>query len=251
MPLSGIKPWTWFRKNCGLSCLILLFQTIDFFRQELEHIENEQPLTENIDTLLQKVNRLIDQIHSGGQQPEQLPPPQPPLLPQTLRRPPSSPGPDSPMCLQVFFDEGCGMENLRAFMLVSSVKDLCAEGDFTYEPQGVDSDPATADQIVESGFLLFFRNQADRDAAIHAVTASGSVRSYQAVDQPAPQSEPQPAAEPAPSPRPPTSRSGGGAKLRPPQSAPAQAPAASAPKKALLRSAEGRTTTRRASSAST
>ena len=29
----------------------LLFQTIDFFRQELEHIENEQPLTEDIDTL--------------------------------------------------------------------------------------------------------------------------------------------------------------------------------------------------------
>ena len=192
----------------------LLFQTIDFFRQELEHIENEQPLTEDIDTLLQKVNRLIDQIHSGGQaQPEQAP-----------AAAAAAPAPDAaapsivtragfPYVLQIFFDEGCGMENLRAYMLVSSVKDLCAEGDFTYEPQGVDSDPATADQIVESGFLLFFRNQADRDAAVHAVTASGSVRSYQAIDQPAP--EPQPAAEPAP------------------------APAASAPKKAAPQKAEG------------
>ncbi len=171
----------------------LLFQTIDFFRQELEHIENEQPLTENIDTLLQKVNRLIDQINAGGQpQPEQTSAPQ-----TTQTAPEDQPaaaqgGSGFPYGLRVFFDEGCGMENLRAFMLVSSVKDLCAEGDFTYEPQGVDSDPATADQIVESGFLLSFRNQSDRDAAIHAVTASGSVRSYQAEDKPVQPTAPAP-----------------------------------------------------------
>ena len=45
----------------------LLFQAIDFFRGELEHIENEQPLTENIDILLGKINRLIDEIRTGGQ----------------------------------------------------------------------------------------------------------------------------------------------------------------------------------------
>lgn len=42
----------------------LLFQTIDFFRQEIDHIENGQPLTENIDSLLQKVNTLIQQIQN-------------------------------------------------------------------------------------------------------------------------------------------------------------------------------------------
>ena len=213
----------------------LLFQTIDFFRQELEHIENEQPLTEDIDTLLQKVNRLIDQIHSGGQaQPEQAPaaaatPEAQATAPETQAAAPATATRDGfPYVLQVFFDEGCGMENLRAYMLVSSVKDLCAESDFTYEPQGVDSDPATADQIVESGFLLFFRNQADRDAAIHAVTASGSVRSYQAIDQPAP--APQPAAEPAPAP---AAKETPAAKAQPAasQSAPAKAPAQSAPAK--------------------
>ena len=172
----------------------LLFQTIDFFRQELEHIENEQPLTENIDTLLQKVNRLIDQIRSGGQpqadQPEQA---------QTASPAAASSHSGFPYGLKLFFDEGCGMENLRAFMLVSSVRDLCFDGDFTYEPQGVDSDPSTADQIVESGFLLCFRNQRDRDAAIQAVTATGSVRSYQTMDMPDAQEK---AAEPAAAPQP-------------------------------------------------
>ncbi|WP_294551534.1 chemotaxis protein CheA [uncultured Pseudoflavonifractor sp.] len=169
----------------------LLFQTIDFFRQELEHIENDQPLTENIDTLLQKINRVIDEINSGGRaQPQAGPADASGAASGAASVPGHS---DFPFGLQVFFDEGCGMENLRAYMLVSSIREICAETDFTYEPQGVDSDPATADEIIESGFHLFFRSQADRDAAIQAVTASGTVRSYQAVDQPAPAPAPAPA----------------------------------------------------------
>ena len=35
-----------------------------------------------------------------------------------------------PYGLRVFFDEGCGMENLRAFMLVTSVQGFCADADF-------------------------------------------------------------------------------------------------------------------------
>ncbi|WP_394959192.1 chemotaxis protein CheW [Candidatus Allofournierella merdavium] len=196
----------------------LLFQTIDFFRGELEHIENEQPLTEDIDTLLQKVNRLIDQIRSGGQ-PEQAPaapaagdaaapkadaaPAQQPAAQPAAAAPAGGPS-GFPYGLQVFFDEGCGMENLRALMLVNSVKEICSEEDFTYEPQGVESNPSTADQIIESGFLIFFREQAQRDNAIHAVTSSGSVRSYQAIDRPAAEAAPAasaPAAAPAAAPK--------------------------------------------------
>ena len=78
----------------------LLFQTIDFFRQELEHIENEQPLTENIDTLLQKVNRLIEQIRSGGQQP-----PEEAAAQGEAAASAGSGQSEFPYGLQVFFDE--------------------------------------------------------------------------------------------------------------------------------------------------
>lgn len=214
----------------------LLFQTIDFFRGELEHIENEQPLTENIDTLLQKVNRLIEQINSGGQAPEAA---QQAASEAAAGAAPSAPG--FPYGLQVFFDEGCGMENLRAYMLVNSIKELCAESDFTYEPQGVDSDPATADQIVESGFMLYFRNQDDRESAIHAVTGAGAVRAYQSVDQPAAPAEPaepapQPAAEPAPAPAP---QAAAAAPAPAPTPAPAPAPAPQATPSPVSQKSEG------------
>lgn len=172
----------------------LLFQAIDFFRGELERIENSQPLTENIDLLLQKVNRLIDQIQNGGTGTD--------TAGSAEGQPAAAAGAvpaGFPFGLKVFFDEGCGMENLRAYMLLNSIHEFCSETDMTYEPQGVESDPATADQIVESGFLLYFRNQADRDNAIQAVTGSGVVHSYQTIDEaPSAPAPAEPASAPAP-----------------------------------------------------
>ena len=57
--------------------------------------------------------------------------------------------------VHVFFDEGSGMENLRAFMLVNSVKDYSS--DFVYTPENVENDPSTSDIIADQGFLLWFR----------------------------------------------------------------------------------------------
>ena len=173
----------------------LLFQTIDFFRQEIEHIQNGEALTDNIDTLLEKINSFIAQINGTA--------------PAAAKEPDSSnssePAVDAtphgfPYGLRVFFDEGCGMENLRAFMLVTSIHDICPEEDFTFEPADVEHNAASSAQVAQSGFTMYFRNQADRDNAIHSVTGIGSVRNYQTMD---PASQPAPAAEqPAPAPAP-------------------------------------------------
>ncbi len=160
----------------------LLFQTIDFFRQEIDHIENGQPLTENIDNLVQKVNSIIDQIQNTNS-------PQPsaePAAEETSAANDSEiPGiPGFPYSVQIFFDEGCGMENVRALILVSTIRDMCNESDFKFFPPDVDTNPLTAGQIIDSGFLLHFKNKEDRDNAIHAITGAGSVRTYQAIDHP-------------------------------------------------------------------
>lgn len=168
----------------------LLFQTIDFFRQEIDHIENGQSLTDDIDTLLQKINSFITQIQGGGDEAQA----------DASSVAPSASG-AFPYVLQIFFDEGCGMENLRAFMLVTSIKDICAEEEFSYYPADVEHDASTAAQIIESGFRLSFAKASDRDNAIHVVTDMGFVRTYQVIDEsPETEAEPQPAPEPAPQP---------------------------------------------------
>ena len=187
----------------------LLFQTIDFFRQEIDHIQNGEALTDNIDTLLEKINSFIAQINGTA--------------PAAAKEPADSSEPAAdvaphgfPYGLRVFFDEGCGMENLRAFMLVTSIHDICSEEDFTFEPADVEHNAASSALVAQSGFTMHFRNQADRDNAIHSVTGIGSVRNYQTMD---PASQPAPAAEePAPAPAPAAA----------PQAAPASSASASA-----------------------
>ncbi len=164
----------------------MLFNSVDYFRTELEKIENEQPLEKNIDGLMNSINDLIEKIsvqHNDTSSEE-------PQAAQTDSEEKNSNGygnnPEYPYELVVFYDEGCGMENLRSLMLVSSVSDFCGESYFLYKPQDIENDPSTAEQIIENGFLLMFKNSEDRDKAIHVVRTAGSVKSYQPHDYVAP-----------------------------------------------------------------
>ena len=103
----------------------MLFQAVDFFRGEIEKVENEEPLSDSIDSIVDKINSLIDKIQ-GNAQPEEAPkaaggqeaaPP-----PQAAPPAPAAPDQAYPFGIHVFFDEGSGMENLRAFMLLTDRK---------------------------------------------------------------------------------------------------------------------------------
>lgn len=74
------------------------------------------------------------------------------------------------------------MENLRAMMLVNAVKDFVEESQFDFYPADLKLNPDTAPFIVENGFYLRFRSDAEREKALPAVRDSGSVRSYQKAD---------------------------------------------------------------------
>lgn len=173
----------------------VMFQAVDYFRGEMEKVETGTPLEKNIDSFLANVNSLIAKI-KGEQPPESV------LSSSEQESRGAVPSPSTkhaqwedagnaefPYELRVFFDEGCGMENLRAFMLVSSVRDFCAESDFLFDPPGIENDASTAEQVIEHGFLLMFKHAEDREKAIPSVRSAGSVRSYQPHDN-LPQQEP-------------------------------------------------------------
>ena len=182
----------------------LMFQSIDYFRSEMEKVEAGQPLDKNIDTFLENVNSLISKI-KGENPPEaaaSVPTPAPAVSSSESSTPTKTAGgnPDFPYELHVFFDEGCGMENLRAYMLVVSIQDFCAEADFLFEPAAVENDASTAEQVIRDGFLLMFKHAEDREKAIPVVRGAGSVRSYQPHDYHpvlAPTSAPAPETSPA------------------------------------------------------
>ena len=182
----------------------MLFQAVDFFRGEIEKVENGEPLSQSIDHIVNKINSLIDKIQGNPGGAEAEAPAEPASAP-AAPEPASAAGidavnPDYLFGIHVFFDEGSGMENLRAFMLINCVKDYC--GDFVCSPDNVESDPSTADIIADHGFLVWFRTAEERDSAISGVKNAGSVREYQPVDakQKAAPAHDAPKAEQAPAP---------------------------------------------------
>ncbi len=199
----------------------VMLHAVDYFREEMEKVEAEQPLNEDVDSFLGNINSLIAKIK--GEEIPAEPAPKAPAAPAPAPEAPAAPAPaqttegsaDFPYGLRVFFDEGCGMENLRAFMLVTSVQGFCADADFTYQPAGVESDSSLSEVVIEHGFLLQFRSEEDRARAVPIVMTAGSVHSYEEqnyVPAPPPAAEPAPAQESAPA----------------AQKAPAAAPAAQA-----------------------
>jgi len=182
----------------------IMFQAIDFFRSEVEKVENGEPLSESIDSFVSKINSLIDKIQGGpGEEAapaaqEETPSEQPAEPPADHpAAPPAGAVPKDPAyCfgVQVHFEEGSGMESLRAFMLTTSVRDSVS--DFLFSPENVETDSSTSEIIIEQGFYLWFRTAEERDGAVPAITNAGSVREYTTIDLPAP-SAPAPEAPPA------------------------------------------------------
>ncbi|BAL01182.1 chemotaxis protein CheA [Oscillibacter valericigenes Sjm18-20] len=165
----------------------MMFMAIDFFRGEVEKVQNGQPLSNDIDKLLEKINSLITKIQGDADGTAgTAPAASVPAAPAAVAPAPAAPADGGfSYGLRVFFDEGVGMENLRAFMLVTEFCGICGEENFTFFPEDVETNPATIETIVSQGFVLSFRKEMDRAGAIQVVSGSGSVRGYQTFDGPA------------------------------------------------------------------
>ena len=95
---------------------------------------------------------------------------------------------DSPYYLKLKFEEGIGMENLRAFMVANSLQE---EGlAFKYFPEDIETNPDTAEVIAHEGFLLAFKEKADAGKAVLLTREMGNISDFELIEN-----EPQPAPE--------------------------------------------------------
>lgn len=174
----------------------VVFQSIDYFRGEVEKVESGDPLDKDIDSFMSNINTLIAKIK--GEEPPAPAPAAPAVQPAAPTPDLPAGSSDFPYALRVTFDQGCGMESLRAFMLVTSVKDVCGESEFCFDPANVENDPSTSEAIIDHGFLMMFKSAQNRDSAISVVKDAGSVQEYQSYDCPPPASKPEAAPAAAP-----------------------------------------------------
>ncbi len=169
----------------------LMFQSTDALRIEVEKIENDEPLSTNIDPIIANINSFLEKIsskgdNSSGDSPvEQVASPASPAadkeaiaaINQELSGCPDS---KMPFFIRIHFEEGSGMENLRAFMVVTALK----ERDLQFEcyPPDVETNSDTADAIIDNGFFVALSSHEEVDTAVQCIKEQNSIQTYEIIE---------------------------------------------------------------------
>lgn len=82
--------------------------------------------------------------------------------------------------VRVFFEEGSKMENLRAFLLVSQIKDECES--LEYLPSDIETNPESSKTIVDEGFVVIFRPVRTAEDVLKLIENAVNVQSYEVLD---------------------------------------------------------------------
>ena len=141
--------------------------------------------------------------------------------------------PSAQVFIHIFLEDGIGMENLRAFMIVNALKENGI--DFRFYPSDMDQNPDSAKVIIEDGFYLAFDSLDTANMAEEGLKTQAYIKSYETLDAPKAEDKPEPAPAAAPEPAPAPAQAAPAASAAP-QPAKAPAPAPEADKKPAAKS---------------
>lgn len=163
----------------------LMFKSTDMLRSEVEKVENNEPLMENVDNIIGEINSFLAKISNTETdtkeiQPETAGTAETPSVEELNMELAHCPDDDAPFFIKLIFEEGCGMENLRAFMLITSLQEL--DIPFRFYPQDVETNSGTCQEIVDHGFFLAIDQEAYIEKLIPAITESSHIQSYEVIE---------------------------------------------------------------------
>lgn len=153
----------------------LVFQMSDLFKAEIEAIQN------NDDYEGTDFSEIIGKLENGAKMLKGE------LDGETAEAPAAnapavtaaSQWGDDCMTVRVYFEDGCKMENLRAFLLLNKVKEEAEV--LSFSPDDVESNPDSANSIIDNGFYITFRAP-DNNAVLHQIESAINVESYEIID---------------------------------------------------------------------
>ncbi len=167
----------------------LMFRSEDFLRGQVEKVESGEALDTDIDSFAADINNFLKKISgAAADEPDQAP--------AQEAAPPASvalehlPDDKEAVCfLHIFLEDGIGMENLRAYMIVNAVQECGI--DLRYYPENMESDSSTSASIIEEGFFMAFTSEDDANKASDVLRTQNYIRSYELAAVPEPEPEPE------------------------------------------------------------
>lgn len=170
----------------------LVFQSSDFFKQEIESIQGDDFEDTAPSDLIAQLKEQAAIMKGETPAPAGAAAPAPAAAAAPAA--PAASGNPNLKHIRVFFDDGCQMENLRAFALLNHIKDSCS---LLYsDPENPETNPSSSDEIVKNGLLISCEPAGDSsiDEILKMIEESLNIKSY-SLEEPA---APEPPAPPAP-----------------------------------------------------
>lgn len=106
----------------------LIFEATDFIREELKRMKFESFEPEPVDRFWDKIEVLVQKVKEKKK-----------------------------TAVHLKFEKDCRMENVRAYMAVRQIRDLCA--DLKTYPENVETDSSTTEYIHNNGFYISFTSE--------------------------------------------------------------------------------------------
>ena len=156
----------------------LVFQVSDSYKAQIEAIQNNvggEYEQSNFDELIDKLLKAKDKL--SGEAIGEAP---------AAEAAPAAAAPASSdkqkTSVRVFFEDGCQMENLRAFLLINTIREECSF--LEYYPADVETNPETSKEIIEHGFLITFSAEDNQDYILKQIETALNVQSYEVLAAP-------------------------------------------------------------------
>jgi len=160
----------------------LVFKASDFMRSEIEKIQNGQPADGDHTQLHEDIKSYTAVLKSGA---AAAPAAQKPTQAKAEDNKPAAASgnasalPEGYISIKLFFEDGCQMENLRAYMLMNKIRDYCE--DLFYVPADIETNPATAEKIIQDGFVFTFKCYSTPDEVFKTVQSSLNIKSFEVI----------------------------------------------------------------------
>jgi len=165
----------------------LVFQASDFFKKEMEGLQGESYAEGDPSEIIAQLEQQAGVIK--GERPPVVesvpaPPQEKPVSPDAVR-------------IRIVFEADCGMENIRAFMLLNLLQPYCEE--LSSVPANPENDSSASAAIIRDGFLVLCRPAGSVDDLAKVIESSLNVKSYEILENAAaPEDKKTEKASPAP-----------------------------------------------------
>lgn len=161
----------------------LMFRSNDFMRSETAKIENNEALSDNIDQFITDINTFIEKMKGTPTQAAETPVATPVVAQEQKDAHLSLPETDCTYLIQIFFDDGCGMEHLRAFMIKTAVKESIGD-EFTCFPADIEENSETCNYIIDHGFFLCLEKEELVEKTVQVLKEALNVASFEVILNP-------------------------------------------------------------------